>query len=59
MAYKDLHEFISVLETRGELVRIKTPVDPNWKSLKLPTGVSKPSARLYYSKMSKDLTCRC
>lgn len=29
MKYKDLREFIDALEQRGELVRIKTEVDPN------------------------------
>jgi 4-hydroxy-3-polyprenylbenzoate decarboxylase len=29
MKYKDLREFIALLEARGELIRISTPVDPN------------------------------
>ena len=29
MKYKDLREFIDELEKRGDLVRIKTEVDPN------------------------------
>ena len=29
MKYTDLRDFISELEKRGELVRIKTEVDPN------------------------------
>jgi 4-hydroxy-3-polyprenylbenzoate decarboxylase len=29
MAYKDLHEFIAALESRGELHRIQVEVDPH------------------------------
>ncbi|HNX92524.1 MAG TPA: menaquinone biosynthesis decarboxylase [Syntrophomonas sp.] len=41
MAYKDLHEFISLLETRGELVRIKTLVDPELEITEITDRVSK------------------
>ena len=41
MAYKDLHEFISLLENRGELVRIKTPVDPELEITEITDRVSK------------------
>ncbi|MBP1762247.1 MAG: 3-octaprenyl-4hydroxybenzoate decarboxylase, partial [Firmicutes bacterium] len=41
MAFKDLHEFISLLETRGELVRIKTPVDPELEITEITDRVSK------------------
>jgi len=41
MAYKDLHEFISLLETRGELVRIKTMVDPELEITEITDRVSK------------------
>jgi 4-hydroxy-3-polyprenylbenzoate decarboxylase len=41
MAFKDLHEFISLLETRGELVRIKTLVDPELEITEITDRVSK------------------
>ncbi|MBI4187130.1 MAG: UbiD family decarboxylase [Chloroflexi bacterium] len=31
MAYKDLREFMAVLEKRGELTRVKAEVDPSWE----------------------------
>jgi 4-hydroxy-3-polyprenylbenzoate decarboxylase len=41
MAFKDLREFISLLETRGELVRIKTLVDPELEITEITDRVSK------------------
>ncbi len=41
MAYKDLHEFVKVLEDRGQLVRIKTLVDPELEITEITDRVSK------------------
>ena len=41
MAYKDLGEFISKLEEQGELVRIKTLVDPELEITEITDRVSK------------------
>ncbi len=41
MAYKDLHEFIELLETRGQLCRIKTLVDPELEITEITDRVSK------------------
>lgn len=41
MAFKDLQEFISLLETHGELVRIKTLVDPELEITEITDRVSK------------------
>ena len=31
MAYKDLREFMAVLESKGLLARVKAEVDPEWE----------------------------
>ncbi|PKM76782.1 MAG: menaquinone biosynthesis decarboxylase [Firmicutes bacterium HGW-Firmicutes-15] len=41
MAYKDLHEFVKVLEDKGELLRIKTLVDPELEITEITDRVSK------------------
>jgi len=41
MAYKNLQEFISVLETRGQLVRITEKVDPQLEITEITDRVSK------------------
>ena len=41
MAYKNLSEFIRALEKAGELVRIKTPVDPELEITEITDRVSK------------------
>ncbi|HZK87036.1 MAG TPA: menaquinone biosynthesis decarboxylase [Syntrophomonas sp.] len=41
MAYKDLHEFISHMEAQGELLRIKTLVDPALEITEITDRVSK------------------
>lgn len=41
MAYKDLQEFIQVLEEKGELKRIKTEVDPELEITEITDRISK------------------
>jgi len=41
MAYKDLHEFIEILEKEGELKRISTEVDPELEISEITDRVSK------------------
>ena len=41
MAFRDLREFIKLLEQRGELVRIKTPVNPELEITEIADRVSK------------------
>ncbi len=41
MAYKDLREFIKVLEEQGQLRRIQTPVDPELEITEITDRVSK------------------
>jgi 4-hydroxy-3-polyprenylbenzoate decarboxylase len=41
VAYKDLQEFIQVLESKGELIRIKTQVDPELEITEISDRVSK------------------
>ena len=41
MAYKNLHEFINILEREGELVRIKTFVDPKLEMAEITDRISK------------------
>lgn len=41
MAYRDLREFIPRLEQRGELVRIKTQVDPELEITEIEDRISK------------------
>jgi 4-hydroxy-3-polyprenylbenzoate decarboxylase len=41
MAYRDLNEFISVLEQKGELARITEPVDPRLEITEIADRVSK------------------
>ena len=41
MAYKNLQEFINVLEREGELVRIKTYVDPHLEIAEITDRISK------------------
>jgi 4-hydroxy-3-polyprenylbenzoate decarboxylase len=41
MAYKDLQEFVARLEQEGELVRIKTQVDPELEITEIADRVSK------------------
>jgi 4-hydroxy-3-polyprenylbenzoate decarboxylase len=41
MAYKDLHEFVRVLEEKGELLRIKNLVDPELEITEITDRVSK------------------
>ena len=41
MAYKNLSEFIAALERAGELIRIKTPVDPELEISEIADRVSK------------------
>ena len=41
VAYKDLREFIALLEKQGELVRISTPVDPELEITEITDRVSK------------------
>lgn len=41
MAYKDLQEFISVLENQGELKRIQTEVDPQLEITEITDRISK------------------
>jgi len=41
MAYKDLREFIEVLEEKGELKRIKTEVDPDLEITEITDRISK------------------
>ncbi|MDD3364691.1 MAG: menaquinone biosynthesis decarboxylase [Syntrophomonas sp.] len=41
MAYKDLHEFVKLLEDKGELLRIKTLVDPELEITEITDRVSK------------------
>ena len=45
MAYKDLREFIAVLEQRGLLKRIQTEVDPHLEITEITDRVSKMSGR--------------
>ncbi|MDD4802379.1 MAG: menaquinone biosynthesis decarboxylase [Syntrophomonas sp.] len=41
MAFKDLHEFVKLLEDKGELIRIKTLVDPELEITEITDRVSK------------------
>src|SRR5512141_465005 len=41
MAFRDLHEFVQLLEQRGELVRIKTQVDPELEITEITDRISK------------------
>ena len=41
MAYRDLREFIQLLEQRGELIRIKTLVDPELEITEITDRISK------------------
>ena len=41
MAFRDLREFIQLLEQRGELVRIKTQVDPELEITEITDRISK------------------
>lgn len=41
MAYRDLHEFIKKLEDKGQLIRIKTEVDPELEITEITDRVSK------------------
>lgn len=41
MSYKDLNEFIKILEENGELVRVKVPVSPYLEITEIVDRVSK------------------
>lgn len=41
MAFKDLHEFVALLEKEGELIRIKTEVDAELEITEIADRVSK------------------
>jgi len=44
MAFRDLHEFIKLLERRGELLRVKTQVNPELEITEITDRVSKGQA---------------
>lgn len=46
MAYKDLHEFIVLLEKRGHLKRIKTPVSAELEITEITDRVSKGRSKI-------------
>ncbi|HTP06998.1 MAG TPA: menaquinone biosynthesis decarboxylase, partial [Anaerolineae bacterium] len=41
MAYRDLHEFIQLLEQRDEVIRIKTQVDPELEITEITDRIGK------------------
>ena len=53
MSFKDLREFISLLEQEGELKRITAEVDPNLEITKLLIAVCETAARLCCLKIQR------
>ena len=53
MSFKDLREFISLLEQEGELKRITAESIPIWRSQKLLIAVCETAARLCCSKIQR------
>ena len=45
MAWNDQQQFIQALEKAGELIRIKTFVDPKWEIAEITDRVSKSAGR--------------
>ena len=41
MAFRDLREFVALLEQRGELIRVKAPVNPELEITEVTDRVSK------------------
>ena len=59
MAFKDLHEFVALLEKEGELIRIKTEVDAELEITEIADRVSKAYEmcirdRVLVDKLEKD-----
>ena len=53
MAFKDLRDFIKLLEREGELKRISTEVDSYLEVTEISDRTLKRAARHFYSKISK------
>lgn len=62
MAFRDLREFISLLEQRGELVRIKASVNPELEIAEITDRVCKGAAEHDKALLFENVEgkrCRC